>query len=287
MLIQSRSGPLDLLVVGGLTVDRFADGSSAPGGSVLHAIRAAAERRLRIGVVTAAGPEPEAQAGLAELHRLAAGLEVATHMATWTFRHRDSIDGRRLWLEQRGGPVAWAGGAPDGRRTRAILYAPVADEVDVAALNSWEEVRARSAILQGWLRSTGEDGEVLQRPLLALDDRLCEALGRLDLVVASREDLSAEGDAPSDQLAALRVTLGARPALVVTDGADGLWLDVGGDREHLPVVWLVEDVPTVGAGDVLATFLTMGAADPPGGWHAHAERAMRVVAEVLDGRKRR
>ena len=147
MLSPSRSEPLDLVVVGGLTVDRFVDGSSAPGGSVLHATRAAAGRGLQIGVVTSAGPELDAQTGLAELRRIAAGLEVAAHAATSTFRHRDSPAGRRLWLERRGGPIGLAADAADRMPTRAILFAPVADEVDVAALNVWNEQEVRGAIL--------------------------------------------------------------------------------------------------------------------------------------------
>ena len=59
---------LSLVVVGGLTVDRFPDGSSQAGGAVLHIARALAAGGLRVGIVTTAGPEAEAQAGLAELH---------------------------------------------------------------------------------------------------------------------------------------------------------------------------------------------------------------------------
>ena len=40
--------PLDLLVVGSLTIDRFADGSLAPGGSVLHATRSAVDQAVGV-----------------------------------------------------------------------------------------------------------------------------------------------------------------------------------------------------------------------------------------------
>ena len=286
MLTEPRSGALDLLVVGGLTIDRFADGSSAPGGSVLHATRAAATRDRRVGVVTAAGLEPGSLAAMAELRDLAPLVEVASHDTTSMFRHRDAAGGRRLWLEQAGGPIALDADAVDRIRTHAILYAPVAGEIDVAALRMWDERVTRGAILQGWLRATAEDGEVMHKPLAQLGDRLRETLGSLDLAVASSEDLAAAGPSPANQLTALRGALGGGPALVVTDGANGLWLDVAGDRQHVRLAWLVEDVPTVGAGDILAAFLTMGAKDPPGGWRAHAEGAMRVVVDVLKERKR-
>jgi sugar/nucleoside kinase (ribokinase family) len=292
MLNESRPGTLDLLVVGGLTVDRFADGSSAPGGSVLHATRAAAQRGLHIGVATAAGPEPEAQAGLAELRDLAQLLEVASHGTTSTFRHRDSAAGRRLWLEQAGGPIALDADAYGRIRTHAILYAPVADEIDHTALRIWDDIWVRGAILQGWLRSTAVGEETTHVPVSSLPTQLLGALATMDLLVASREDLVAAAPTPFEHLTVLRETLGRTPILVVTDGADGLWIDHPGVRAdldwrtHLPAPWVVDGPPMVGAGDILAAFLMVRGRSPQDGWRAHAERAMRVVAEELEGRKR-
>lgn len=291
MLTESPPGALDLLVVGGLTVDRFEDGLSAPGGSVMHIARAAAPRGVRLGIVTAGGPEIESAAGLAELERLSARLEAASHPATTTFRHQERPDGRRLWLERVGGMVHLGADAVDRFASHAVLLAPVAGEIGADGLRVVGDAASRGAILQGWLRATGDDGEVMQQELSALDRPLLEALGGLDLLVASREDLAAESDSPSEQLTALRAALGRRPVLVVTDGAEGLWLAVSGARpeldwrEHLPVPWRVEGVATVGAGDILAAFLTMGAKDPPGGWRGHAESAMGVVAEALEERR--
>ena len=131
--MTSASPPrgLDLVVVGGLTVDRFTDGSSAPGGAVLHIARALAARGLRVGIVTTAGPEPEAQAGLAELHDLAVSVEASTSPASITFGHAETAAGRELVLERRGGQVARR---RRSRRADAVLFAPVADEVPAPAL---------------------------------------------------------------------------------------------------------------------------------------------------------
>ena len=60
----------DLLIVGGLTIDRFPDGTSAPGGSVIHAGRAAAADGARLTILTVAGDEPEAAIGLRQLAEL-------------------------------------------------------------------------------------------------------------------------------------------------------------------------------------------------------------------------
>jgi sugar/nucleoside kinase (ribokinase family) len=242
-----------------------------------------------VGIVTSAGPEPEAAAGVIELARLTVQRDVAAWPGTATFLHRETQHGRRLRLERRGGPVPLSPADRDRFTARAVLYAPVAGEIDADALRVWDERVSRGAILQGWLRESA-DGDVSQRALADMAEPLRDALGRLDLLVASREDLAAEPGEPLDQLTALREAFGPRPALVVTDGVDGLWLTVpatfGTDGPvHLATPWRVEDVATVGAGDVLAAFLTMDARDPAGGWRAHVEGAMRVVAEVLEERR--
>lgn len=291
MLTDPPSGALDLLVVGGLTIDRFADGSSVPGGSVIHIARAAGSRDVRVGVATAAGSESEAALGLAEIRRLAAQVEVTPQAATTTFRHRESSEGRRLWLEQRGAAIALGSDARDRFSTRAILYAPVAGEFDPDALVVWDDIWTRCAILQGWLRAAAEGGEVEPLRLSTLPSPLRDALATMNLIVASREDLLAEAPSPFEQLTAMRMAFGRAPVLVVTDGADGMWLDSSGARpnldrrHHLIVPWVVEGAPTVGAGDILAGFLTIGWRYPGQRWRAPFESAMRVVAEVLDERK--
>jgi sugar/nucleoside kinase (ribokinase family) len=292
MLTDPPLVALDLLVLGGLTIDRFPDGSTAPGGSVLHVARAAAARGLRLGVLTTAGPEPEAAAGVAELGRLCLSVRADRYESTATFAHRESADGRRLWLEQRGGTVTVEPADHDRITTGAVLFAPVAGEFAADTLQGWHDASSRGAILQGWLRSTMEGAEVEPLRLSGLAPPLLEGLAQLDVLVASREDLIAEAVMPNDQLAALRNAIGPAPALIVTDGPNGLWLDSadsppGTDRAlHLPVPWRVDTSATVGAGDVLAAFLTLRTDEPSESWSARASNAMGIVAEVLEARKR-
>jgi sugar/nucleoside kinase (ribokinase family) len=273
----------DLLVIGGLTVDRFADGSSAPGGSVLHIARAAASRSLRVAVRTVAGPEPEARAGLRELRRLAVRVDATEAGATATFIHRDSGAGRRLWFERGGGRVHLADvGARES--PRAILVAPIAGEVATEDLARLRPGSTRGAILQGFLRTVAGDSEVGQLPLSALAPGLAAALGGFDLLVASREDLAGEAAEPPAQLAALRHRVGDGPALVVTDGIGGVWTE----REHLAVPRRVDGVASVGAGDIFAAFMLAGdwrRPASPAFVQRRARLAMRVVAEVLEGRR--
>jgi sugar/nucleoside kinase (ribokinase family) len=270
----------DLLVIGAMTIDRFADGTSTPGGSVMHIARAAAGG-MRVAVITVAGLEPEAQAGLDELRGLAALVATTAADATATFIHRDSPGGRRLWLVRGGGSIR----LPDlGRDTpQAILLAPIADEVAHGDLARLGPGPVRAAILQGYLRSIAAGGEVRALPLSALDPQLVAALSQFDLLVASREDLLGEAMKPPDQLASLRRLVGPRPTLVVTDGVHGVWTE----REHLATPRVVEGVPSVGAGDIFAAFML---AEPwprpgPGGFlRQRAEGAMRAVAEILEAR---
>lgn len=275
--------PPDLLVIGGLTVDRFADGSSAPGGSVLHIVRSAAPRNLRAAVMTVAGPEPEARAGLDELRRLATWVDASVADATTTFIHRDARGGRRLWFERGGGRVHFTD-LRARESPRAILVAPIAGEVATEDLARLDAGPTRGAILQGFLRTVAGDGEVGQLPLSALAAGLAPVLSGFDVLVASREDLAGEAAEPSAQLAALRRCVGGGPALVVTDGVGGVWTE----REHLAVPRRVDGAPSVGAGDIFAAFMVAG------DWPRLASRAfvrrrarlaMRVVAEVMEERR--
>jgi hypothetical protein len=264
-----------------------------PGGSVLHTTRAAAPRDMRIGVVTAAGPEPAALLGVEELRRAAAWVECAEAEATITFRHRESKTGRRLWLERTGATLDHAVEIGARRSARAVLVAPVAGEINADSLHGWDRTWTRGAILQGWLRQAAADGEVQPLALAELPDEVIDALRRFDLLVASREDLRADASEPRGQLEALRVRVGDGPTLVVTDGADGVWIRAPApsgqaDVWHLPVPWRVDGVESVGSGDIFAAFMLAGewprSPDRPF-ITERAELAMRVVAEVLEGRR--
>lgn len=279
----------DLLVVGGLTIDHLGTGTTAPGGSVLHATRAARRAGLSVMAITVVGPEPPARAGLAELRELCVILDAEDAPTTITYRHHEDLGGRRLWLEEPGGTIR-----PDMIRaatSRAVVYAPVARELEAAALDGGERVASvRAAILQGWLRRAVAGGEATPIAPSALPEDLLAALRPLDAVVASCEDLLAVGSDPRDQLVAMRRAIGDGPLLVVTDGPNGVWLDgpdPGDGARHLPAPWRVENVPTVGAGDAFAALLAAGAGrDGTRNWDRLAMTAMASVAEMLDARRR-
>jgi sugar/nucleoside kinase (ribokinase family) len=249
---ESPSTPrVDLLIVGGLTIDRFVDGTAAPGGSVLHSARAAAAAGLTVGVVAAAGTEPEARHGLDEIGTVAR-LEHVVVPRTIAFRHDESGPIRALYLEV-GGPQFDA--PPFAGRPTAVLYAPVANEMGSGLGGQHFRGSLTAAILQGWLRILTPGSMVQPRRVRDIPRDLVARLEQLDLLIASREDLVAEGDTPNAQLDVLRSTFGPGPTMVVTEGIAGAWIDAGPGRLHVDVAEPITRVPTVGAGDVYAAVL--------------------------------
>jgi sugar/nucleoside kinase (ribokinase family) len=275
MTMEPPSPALDLLVIGALTLDQFTDGEMAPGGTVLHAVRAAVAAGYRTGAVALAGSEPVAQRGVAELESLTAALVIQQASTSVAFAHDERAAERRLTLLDVGGRFEPLPALP---AARAVLMGPVSSEIE-PHLARLPTAGQRGAILQGWLRQLAPGAEVRPLPLSAIPGPMRAALSEMELLVASRDDLAAEAADPAAQLAALRDALGPRPALVVTDGAAGLWLSAGGPIHHFPPPFVVRGRSTVGAGDMLAALLlvTMPDADP---WQA-AVGAMAQVAGIL------
>lgn len=277
---RSDPEPLDLLVVGALTIDRFADGAAAPGGSVLYAARAASAAGLRAGVVTVAGDEPAAADGLRELSRLGP-LHREVAPATLRFALDEDHGGRHLLLEV---PVAPLACPPRAVAPRAVLYAPVADELGSGFGGQEYAGALTAAVLQGWLRNLELGREVRPLPLSALPEALVRRLAGCDLLIASREDLVAVAAEPGAQLDALRVRFGWRPLLVVTDGVAGTWLDIAGRRARSSPSSVVADVTTLGSGDTFAAIMAAGLGRGLSAEEASTNAATAVV-EMLAARR--
>ena len=265
----------DLLIVGGLTIDRLSDGRTLPGGSVLHAARAVAAAGRRVATITAAGQEPAARAALVELAGL--GLSRVTAVpACVHFAIHEERDARRLVLENAGSAVPVTRAVVRQVNPRAVLFAPVAGELSAAEVRAADGVTVRVATLQGWLRHLSPGDEARPMGLEAIDPPLVDALSRLDGLVASEQDLAAVAPDPRGQLAGLRRRFGARPILVITAGAGGAWLDdPAGGILHLAVSRTLDEASTIGAGDAFAGLLAM--------WLCDGLTAERAVASAMDG----
>jgi len=256
---------VDLLIVGGLTIDVLADSVESAGGAARYATEGALAADLRVALHTVAGEEPVVRAAL---DGLAAQADVIRQPAPSSirFEHHGTDDARRLRLRGVTDPMRVS--EPDRLPVAAaVLFAPVAGEV---AADAVQAVRApfRAAGLQGWLRRPDPEGWVMTRPLAELEPGLAGALRGLDLLIASREDVAAL-DGPA-ALAQLRAWAGPRPQLVVTAGTEGAWVDDGvGPASHVRAE-VVEGRHTIGAGDAFAAVLVA---------RRGAGRALRQAAE--------
>lgn len=274
-----------LLIVGGLTIDRFADGASAPGGSVIHSGRAAITDGVEVTILTVAGDEPEAAVGLRQLAELG-DLIHQRAPSTVTFGH-DEDGGRRVLTFLAGtGPIAplVLTDPPD-----VALVAPIADELPASALLALRDsVRPRVTVLllQGWLRRLRFGEPVRPVALDEVPSASWEAFGTADAVVVSTEDLRDSPDDPFVVAAALRERLGEHPVVVVTHGARGYVLDdpaTDGFVARVPRR-VVDGVSTIGAGDAFGVALAIQL-----GRGASPERAAIIatdrVVRMLEGRR--
>ena len=277
----------DTLIVGGLTVDRFADGSMAPGGSVLHSGLAAVAEGADLTTLTVAGDEVAARNGLDRL----AGLGTLVHQAapaTTTYRHEERDGIRVLVLEACAEPI---GAALLGRLAQpaVALVAPIADEVPAALVTQLRDQlapRLTVLLIQGWLRHLVVGEEVTALPLETLSADQVAVISAADAIVVSTEDLVESTGDPFGQAALLRARFGPWPVVVVTLGTDGYLLDDPAlDRVVASVPRrVVTGVAAVGAGDAFGAALAVGLA---GGARASeaADRATERVISMLEARR--
>jgi ribokinase len=274
------AGP-DLLVVGGLSIDRFPDGATAPGGSVLHAARAVAAAGARVATIVLAGAEPDAQTAAAELARLGPS-RLHRAPATIRFAIDERAMRRSLTLEATGGTLTLEADEIDRFGASAILLAPIAGEIDVYAVRAARSTPVKVATLQGWLRSLSPGHAVAPAPLVSMAPNLASELAGFDLLVASKDDLAADGASPAAQLGALRHRFGPGPTLIVTDGSRGAYVNQpGAELVHTPAQPVAAE-STVGAGDAFAGLVAVQFGRGVDPVRATTEAAGRV-AELLGG----
>jgi sugar/nucleoside kinase (ribokinase family) len=250
----------DLLIVGALTIDRFADGTSAPGGTVIHAGSAVAADHIVQATLTVAGHEPEAAAGLARLESF--GRVIRQPAATTTTYRHGEREGRRVLVLEAGTATIGPESLAHTPRPHVALLAPIGDELPAATV---ERIHADLApdvnvlLIQGWLRRLVEGQEVEALPLDRVSPGLWRVFSQADAVVLSTEDLAGPPADPFVQAADLRRRLGPKPVLVLTLGTEGYVLDDPSLDRVLASVprTIVTGVPTVGAGDTFGAGLAV------------------------------
>jgi sugar/nucleoside kinase (ribokinase family) len=227
----------DYLMLGHFTRDVLPDGTTTPGGTSLYAALTAHRLGRNVGVVSAPAELP---AGWPD------AIQIAFHPspAPPTFENRYTPEGRKQTLHAASRPIT-PDVIPEAWRTAPLIHlGPVLGETPEGLVDAFP-----SALLgvtpQGWMR---EWSDTLPSPVLYKPWQPApRVLERINALVLSIEDV--RGDE------ALVVSYARHCALVVlTRGAQGATLFVGGVPHHIPAFAAVERDPT-GAGDVFAATL--------------------------------
>jgi len=286
--LTDHSEVTELLVVGGLTIDHFTDGTAAPGGTVIHAGYAVAGEADGQATLTVAGDEAEAADGLVRLESFGPVVRQEAS-STITYRHWER-DGRRVLTFESGTAAIGAESVERSPRPRVALVAPIGDELPASTVDRLRTVlkpQLTVLLIQGWLRRLVPGQDVTALPLDEVSPELWRVFSQADAIVLSTEDLAGPPTDPFHQAADLRRRLGPRPVLVVTLGTEGYVLDDPAlDRVIASVPRaVVEGVPTVGAGDTFgaALALHMGRGEDAS---AAARAATERVISVFESRRR-
>jgi hypothetical protein len=224
--------PVDYLVIGHVAHDLTPAGPRL-GGTAAYSALTARALGMRVGVMTASGPETSL-APLNDLSVVSLDSPRSTtfeniyheHIRTQYVRAQaDRIDLNRV-------PQSW-------RNTAIIHLGPIANEVD-AVLPEGFSPRLLGLTPQGWMRQWGADGRVSPKAWSNAE----AALRRANAVVISREDVNGDEELIEHMAHQTQV-------LAVTEAAAGAVLYWNGDRRRFRAPEL-QEVDATGAGDVFA-----------------------------------
>jgi sugar/nucleoside kinase (ribokinase family) len=232
---------LDYLLIGHVCQDVAPSGVESPfapgyvfGGTATYAARTAKAMGLRVAVVTSASAEFALGAALP-------GIETMRlpSAETTTFENR-YLDGHRVQTLHAVAESIGITAIPlEWRRPSVVHLAPIAREVDARLIGAFPGAFI-GVTPQGWMRQWDETGQVSPRPW----SEAHAILSRVDAVVISEEDVNGDWKL-------IRDWANFAPMMVVTQGARGATMFVGGQVHHVPTPTMREADPT-GAGDIFA-----------------------------------
>jgi sugar/nucleoside kinase (ribokinase family) len=224
--------PVDYLVIGHIARDLTPKGTQL-GGTVAYAALTARALGLRVGIVTAAGPDESLEA-LSGIPVISIESETST-----TYENIPTAHGRVQYLRARA-PRLELDRVPGRWRNASIIHlAPIADEVD-SVLPSDFSPTLLGLTPQGWLRQWDSNGLVSLHEWAGAETSLAGA----GAVVLSREDVNGD-DLLIEHMAE------QTKILVVTEGPAGAVLYWHGDRRRFRAP-TVQEVDATGAGDIFA-----------------------------------
>jgi sugar/nucleoside kinase (ribokinase family) len=225
--------PVDYLVIGHVARDMTPNGTRL-GGTAAYSALTARALGLRVGVVTAAGPD----VSLEPLNGIRL-VSIESNTST-TYENIYKEQGRVQYLRSRAiqidldhVPTVW-------RNSPIIHLAPIVHELDSVLPKDFSPSLS-GLTPQGWMRQWDADGLITTREWADSEAALAQA----NAVVISREDVN-DDDVLVEHMA------GLTKILVVTEGAAGAVLYWNGDRRRFRAPNVTE-VDATGAGDIFAT----------------------------------
>ncbi len=224
--------PVDYLVVGHLAHDLTPAGPRL-GGTVAYSALTARALGLRVGVVTALGPETS----LVPLDDIPI-VSLESPRST-TFENIYSEHGRIQYVRAQAARIDLQRVPETWRRAAIIHFGPIANEMDATLPDSFSPTLL-GLTPQGWMRRWDAD----ERVQAAEWQNAEVALQRAGAVVISREDVRGDEELIEHMAHQTRI-------LVVTEASAGAVLYWNGDRRRFRAPELRE-VDATGAGDVFA-----------------------------------
>jgi sugar/nucleoside kinase (ribokinase family) len=224
--------PVDYLVIGHVAHDLTPDGPRL-GGTVAYSALTARALGLRVGIVTASGPETSLEA----LNGIPI-INVESPTST-TFENIYTEHGRVQYLRAQATRINFTNVPEAWQRASIIHLGPIANEMDVILPEGFSPALL-GLTPQGWMRKWDSECRVSRTEWIDADS----ALVRAGAVVISREDV--DGD---DEL--IEHMAHQTPILAVTEDAAGAVLYWNGDRRRFRAPE-VKEVDATGAGDVFA-----------------------------------
>ena len=224
--------PVDYLAVGHVARDLTPKGPQL-GGTVAYSALTARAFGLRVGIVTAAGPD----APLEALNGIPI-VSIESNSST-TYENIYTEAGRVQYLRSQASRINLDRVPAPWRSAPIIHLGPLANEVD-SVLPGGFSPSVLGLTPQGWMRQWDSDGLVFPCEWAGSES----ALARAGAVVLSREDVNGD-DVLIEHMA------GQTKILVVTEGAAGAVLYWHGDRRRFRAP-SVNEVDATGAGDIFA-----------------------------------
>jgi len=224
--------PVDYLVIGHVAHDLTPEGSRL-GGTAAYSALTAQALGLRVGIVTASGPETS----LAPLGDIPI-VSVESPNST-TFENIYTEQGRIQYLRAQATRIDFSSVPEVWRRSSIIHLGPIAKEMD-AVLPEGFSPTLLGLTPQGWMRQWDSGCRVSRTEWQNAD----AALAGAHAVVISREDVNGDDEIIEHMAQQTRV-------LAVTESLAGAVLYWNGDRRRFRAPQ-VKEVDATGAGDVFA-----------------------------------